>query len=187
MSEGEEEAGYEDVPEPEEAVGVDIADPAGVPGEVGDPQHHRQLLVRGVTSRHLHHHALPALHEQRSDEDEENIIEEECAQEDGADLQARQSEDFQHVDTEHDAQDVLEYPRPVRLPVDEPDGGGGDAGGQEEELPEFQLEDAEEEVTPGQSDHGQAGHLVARHHHRLQAAVHGQGARHAEHRHYHIN
>ena len=37
MSEGEEEAGYEDVPEPEEAVGVDIADPAGVPGEVGDP------------------------------------------------------------------------------------------------------------------------------------------------------
>ena len=35
---------------------------------------------------HLHHDALAALHEQRRDEHEEDVIEEESAQQDGADL-----------------------------------------------------------------------------------------------------
>ena len=92
---------------------MDIADPTGVSGEMRDPQHHRQLLIRGVTCGHLHHHALAALHEERSDEHEEDIVEEESTQQNGADLEAWKSEDLQHVDTEHDAQDVLQDPGPV--------------------------------------------------------------------------
>ncbi len=38
--------------------------------------------------------------DERSDEDEEDVVNEESGQEDGADLKAGQPKDFQHVDAE---------------------------------------------------------------------------------------
>ena len=97
MSVGEQQARHQDVTEAQETVGVDIAHSAGVAGEVRNPQDHRELFVRGMSGGHLHHDALPSLHEERSDEDEENVVEKESAQQDGADLQTWESENFQHT------------------------------------------------------------------------------------------
>ena len=70
----------------QETVGVDKTDPTGVSGQVRHPEHHGQLLPAVTTRGHLHHDALAALHEQRRDEHEEDVIEEESTQQDGADL-----------------------------------------------------------------------------------------------------
>ena len=85
------------------------------------------------------------------------------------------------LNTEHDPQNILKDPGPVALPEGEPGGGGCYAGGQQEELPELQLEDAEVEITPGQSEDWEPGDLVAGHHQGLQAAVHGQAGGNTEH------
>ena len=77
VSVGEQQARHQDVTEAQETVGVDIAHSAGVAGEVRNPQDHRELFVRGMSGGHLHHHALP--HEERSDEDEDNVVEKESA------------------------------------------------------------------------------------------------------------
>ena len=166
---------------------MDVAHPAGVAGEVWHAQHHGQLLVAAVPRGHLHHHRLAALHEQRRDEHEEDVVEEEGAEEDSADLEAGQAEHLQHVDAEHDAEDVLQHPAPVRLAEHEPGGRGRDGGRQQQELSELELEDADVEVAARQPQHGQPREAVARHHERLEAAVHGEGARDAEHRHDHVH
>ena len=87
VSVGEKQAWHQDVPEAQEAVGVGVAHSARVSGEVGNPQHHRELFIRGMAGGHLNHDALPSLHEEWSYEDEENVVEEESAEQDGADLQ----------------------------------------------------------------------------------------------------
>ena len=93
----------------QQAVGLHVANPAGAGGEVGHPEHHGQLLVAAVPRGHLHHHALPG-HEQRGDEHKEDIVEEEGAEEDCADFEAGQAKDLEHVNTEHDTEEVLDHP-----------------------------------------------------------------------------
>ena len=126
---------------------MNIADPTWVTRQVRNTENHRKLFIRGVSSGHLHHHALAVLHEQRGDEHEEDVVEEQGTQQDCADFQAGQSEHLQHVNTEHDPEDVLQDPGPLRLPEHEPCHRGRDGGWQQQELPQLQLEDAEIEVT----------------------------------------
>ena len=56
---------------------------------------------------HLDHDALAILHEERGDEDKEDVVEEEGGEEAGADLEAGQPQHLQHVHREHHAQQVL--------------------------------------------------------------------------------
>ena len=91
-------------------------------------ENHRKLLVRGVAGGDLHHHALAVLHEQRGDEHEEDVVEEEGTEQNCADFQAWQSEHLQHVDTEHDPEDVLQDPGPLHLAEHEPGALGRDGG-----------------------------------------------------------
>ena len=116
------------VPAYQEAVSMNITDPAWVSGQVWDPEYHGKLLVAVAACGDLHHDALAAFHEKRCDEHEEDVIEEESTQEDSADLETGKTENFEHVYTEHDAEDVLQYPGPVGLPEHEPCGGGGNRG-----------------------------------------------------------
>ena len=108
---------------------------------------HRKFFIRGASNGHLHHNALAVLREQRGDEYEEDVVDEQCTQQDCADFQAGQSEHLQHENTEHDCEDILQDPGPLRLPEHEPCHRGRDGGCQQQELPQLQLEDAEIEVT----------------------------------------
>ena len=57
---------------------------------------HRKFFIRGASNGHLHHNALAVLREQRGDEYEEDVVDEQCTQQDCADFQAGQSEHLQH-------------------------------------------------------------------------------------------
>ncbi len=85
----------------------------------------------------------------RRNEYEENVVDEEDAQQDGADLEARQTEHLQHVDAKKEetllksklfpqlklavlspeeySQNVLQHPGPVLVPEHDPDRGEGHA------------------------------------------------------------
>jgi hypothetical protein len=60
-----------------------------------------------VSTSHLHHDALAILHEERRDEDKEDVVEEESGEEAGADLEAGKPQHLQHVHREHHPQQVL--------------------------------------------------------------------------------
>ena len=104
-----------------------------------------------MTGGHLDHHAL-ARHEEGGDEDEEDVVEEQGGQQDCADPQARKAQHFQHVDAEHDSEEVLKEkldsvklklkksenlkdPRPILLAENEPRNCGSNTRQQERKLP----------------------------------------------------
>ena len=76
----------------------------------------------------------------------------------------------------------MQKPGPVRVPVDQPDHRDRDRAGKQEELSQLQVENADVEVARGEPEcrHGRQV-SVTEHDQRLQATVHCDGRRQAEH------
>ena len=70
-------------------------------------EHHRELLARLAAGGDLHHDRLAVPCEEGRDEDEEDVVEEEDAEQDGADHEGGHAQHVQHVDAEQDAEEVL--------------------------------------------------------------------------------